>query len=84
MHCSVFSFYDSNLEVEEESRRVMDLVSMIINEKQPIEIVFRDNLYCNGIHEYQSKWDPFIDEILEARMEPANEIDKICSGRLQK
>ena len=81
MHCSVFSFSDSNLEVEgQESRRVMDLVSMIINEKQPIEIIllkyFETNSTVMGFNKYQSKWDPFIDEILEARMEPANEIDK--------
>ena len=71
MHCSVFSFSDSNLEVEwQESRRVIDLVSMIINEKQPIEIIllkyFETNSTVMGFHEYQSKWDPFIDEILEA------------------
>ena len=76
-----FSSIDSNLEVEgQESRRVMDLGSMIINERQPIEIIllkyFETNSTVMGSHEYQSKWDPLIDEILEARMEPANEIDK--------
>ena len=58
----------------------MNHVSMIINEKQPIEIIllkyFETNSTVMGFHKYQSKWDPFIDEILEARMEPANEIDK--------
>ena len=31
-----------------------------------------------GFHEYHSKWDPIIDEILEAQMKQTN-----ISGRLQ-
>ena len=37
-----------------------------------------------GFHEYQSKWDPIIDEILEARMEPTNETDKYAVATYKK
>ena len=42
---------------------------MIINEKRPIEIIlkyFETNSIVMGFHEYQSKWDLIIEEILEA------------------
>ena len=46
---------------------------MIISEKRPIEIIplnyFETNSTVMEFHEYQSKWDPIIDEILEARIE---------------
>ena len=29
-----------------------------------------------GYHEYQKKWDPVIGEVLEAQIEPTNDIDK--------
>ena len=51
----------------------MDLVSMIANERKPIEIIilkyFETDSTVMGFHEYQNKWDPIIGEVLETQME---------------
>ena len=66
----------------------MDLVSMIINETQPIEIIlikyYETNSTVMGYHEYQKKWDAVIGEVLEAKMEPTNDIDKYAVAVCKK
>ena len=66
----------------------MDLVSMIINEKKPIEIIlikcYETNSTVMGYHEYQKKWDADIGEVLEAKMEPTNEKDKYAVAVYKK
>ena len=66
----------------------MDLVSMIINEKQPIEIIlikcYETNSTVMGYHEYQKKWDADIGEVLEAKTEPTNEKDKYAVAVCKK
>ena len=52
---------------------------MIINGKRPIEIILLKHLETNSavmrFHEYQRKWDPIIDEILETGMEQMRQIN---------
>ena len=65
----------------------MDLVSMITNEKQPIEIIllkyFEMDSTVMGFHEYQNKWTLLIGEFLETQMELTNETDKYAVAVLK-
>ena len=58
----------------------MDLVSMVVGNKEPMEIVlltyFEIESTVKGFHVYQNNWEPDIGEVLERCMEPQNEVDK--------
>ena len=58
----------------------MDLVSMVANNKQPMEIIllkyFEIESTVMGFHVYRNNWEPVIGEVLKTCMEPQNEVDK--------
>ena len=61
---------------------------MIINEIQPIEVIlikyYETNSTVMGYQEYQKKLDAVIIEVLEAKMEPTNDIDKYALAACKK
>ena len=58
----------------------MDLMSLIVNNEDPMEIIILRNFETTstvmGFHVYRSKWQPVIGQVLKTRMEPMNEVDK--------
>ena len=66
----------------------MDLVSMVANYEEPMKIILLTyhemKSTVMGFHVYRNKWEPVIGEILNARMEPQNEVDKYAVAVLDK
>ena len=58
----------------------MSLVSMVVNNKEPMEIIlltyFETESKVMGFHVYRNNWEPVIGEVLKTCMEPQNEVDK--------
>ena len=58
----------------------MDLVSLTVNNKVPMEIIlliyFEIESTVMGFHVYQNNWKPAIGEVLKTCMESQKEIDK--------
>ena len=57
----------------------MDLVSMVVNNKQPMENscnIFEIESTVMGFRVYRNSWKPVIGEVLKTCMEPQNEVDK--------
>ena len=58
----------------------MDLVSMVVNNKEPMEIIlltyFEIESTVVGFHVYRNNWEPVIGEVWKTCMEPQNEVDK--------
>ena len=61
---------------------------MIINKTQPIEVIFikyyETNSTVMGYHSVKKKLEAVIVEVLEAKMEPRNDIDKYASAVCKK
>ena len=57
----------------------MDLVSMVVNDKEPMEIILLTYLEIEStvveFHVYRNNWEPVI-RVLKTCMEPQNEVDK--------
>ena len=58
----------------------MDLVSMDVNNKEPMEIIlltyFEIESTVMGFQVYRNNWEAVIGEVLKTFMEPQNEVDK--------
>ena len=56
----------------------MDLVSMVINNKEPMEIILLTYIEIEstlvGFHVYRKNWEPVLGEVLKTCMEPQNEV----------
>ena len=57
-----------------------DLVSMVVNNKESMEIIRLTYLEIDStvmeFHVYQNNWEPMIGEVLKTCMEPQNKVDK--------
>ena len=59
----------------------MDLVSMAVNNKEPLEIILLKNFEIQstvmGCHVYWNNWGPVMGEVLKTCMELQNKVDSI-------